>query len=61
VNLTPGQVDRIGELSDRWSFFWDKRRAVWIAAEDYPDGEQVEETDLDVLLTRLPVIAASRR
>jgi hypothetical protein len=38
----------------------DKRRAVWIAAEDCPDGEQVEEADLDVLLTRLPVIAASR-
>jgi hypothetical protein len=61
VNLTPGQVDRIGELSDQWSFFWDKRQAMWIAAEDCPDGEQVEEADLDVLLTRLPVIAASRR
>jgi hypothetical protein len=34
---------------------------MWIAAEDCPDGEQVEEGDLDVLLTRLPVIAASRR
>jgi hypothetical protein len=45
VNLTPGQVDRIGKLSDQWSFFWDKRKAA----------------DLDVLLTRLPVIAASRR
>ena len=60
VNLTPGQVDRIGDLSDQWSFLWDKRRAIWIAAEDCPDGEQVEEADLDVLLTLLPVIAASR-
>lgn len=53
MNLTPGQVDRIGELSDQWSFLWDKRRRVWIAAEDCPDGEQVEDTDLDVLLARL--------
>jgi hypothetical protein len=59
VNLTPGQVDRIGELIDQWSFLWDKRRSVWIAAEDCPDGEQVEDADLDVLLARLPVIAAS--
>jgi hypothetical protein len=58
VNLTPGQVDRIGELIDQWSFLWDKRRSVWIAAEDCPDGEQVEEADLDVLLARLRVIAA---
>jgi hypothetical protein len=58
VILTPGQQDRIGELSDQWSFLWDKRRAIWIAAEDCPDGEQVEEADLDVLLARLAVIAA---
>jgi hypothetical protein len=58
VILTPTQQRRIGELSDQWSFFWDKRRALWIAAEDCPDGEQVEETDLDVLLARLPLIAA---
>jgi hypothetical protein len=57
VNLTPGQIDRIGELSDQWSFLWDKRRAVWIAAEDSPDGAQVEEADLDVLLARLPLPA----
>jgi hypothetical protein len=60
VNLTPGQIERIGELSDQWSFLWDKRRSVWIAAEDSPDGEQVEEADLNVLLARLPVIAAPR-
>ena len=58
MNLTPGQVDRIGELIDQWSFLWDKRRSVWIAAEDCPDGEQVEDADLDVLLARLAVIAA---
>ncbi len=37
----------------------DKRRAVWIAAEDCPDGEQVEDTDLDVLLARLPATDAA--
>jgi hypothetical protein len=58
MNLTPGQVDRIAELIDQWSFLWDKRRSVWIAAEDCPDGEQVEDADLDVLLARLAVIAA---
>jgi hypothetical protein len=59
VNLTPGQQDRMGELGDQWSFFWDKRRSVCLAAEDCPDGEQVEEADLDVLLVRLSVIAAA--
>ena len=61
MNLTANQVDRIGELGDQWSFLWDKRRSLWIAAEDCPDGEQVEEADLDVLLTRLSVIAARDR
>jgi len=60
MNLTPHQLDRIGELSDQWSFLWDKRRSLWIAAEDCPDGEQIEEADLDVLLARLPVIVAVR-
>ena len=54
VNLTPGQLARIEQLSDQWSFLWDKRRSLWIAAEDCPDGEQIEESDLDVLLARLP-------
>ena len=54
MNLTPGQLDAIGQLSDQWSFLWDKRRSLWIAAEDCPDGEQIEEADLDVLLARLP-------
>lgn len=53
MDVTPGQLARIGQLSDQWSFLWDKRRSLWIAAEDCPDGEQVEETDLDALLTRL--------
>jgi hypothetical protein len=38
---------------DEWSFLWDKRRSLWIAAEDCPDGEQIEEADLDVLLVRV--------
>jgi len=54
VKLTPGQLARIGQLSDQWSFLWDKRRSLWIAAEDCPDGEQLEEADLDILLARLP-------
>jgi hypothetical protein len=52
-SLTPGQLARIGQLSDQWSFLWDKRRSLWIAAEGCPDGEQIEEGDLDVLLARL--------
>jgi len=60
VNLTSGQLARIGQLSDQWSFLWDKRRSLWIAAEDCPDGEQIEEADLDVLLARLPVTATAR-
>ena len=56
MNLTPAQLARIGQLSDQWSFLWDKRRSLWIAAEDCPDGEQIEEADLDVLLARLPAI-----
>ena len=59
MNLTSGQQDRIGELSDQWSFFWDKRRSLWLAAEDCPEGEQVEEADLDVLLARLSVITTA--
>jgi hypothetical protein len=56
VILTPAQLDRIGELRDHWSFLWDKRRSLWIAAEDCPDGEQFEEAELDTLLARLPMI-----
>jgi hypothetical protein len=52
VNLTPVQLARIRQLSDQWSFLWDKRRSLWIAAEDCPDGDQLEESDLDVLLAR---------
>ena len=59
--LTLAQLDRIGELKDHWSFLWDKRRSLWIAAEDYPDGEQLEEADLDVLLARLTAIDAEGR
>ena len=60
MKLTPGQLARIGQLSDQWPFLWDKRRSLWIAAEDCPDGEQIEEADLDVPLALLPVTAAAR-
>jgi hypothetical protein len=42
-------------MKDHWSFLWDKRRSLWIAAEDCPDGEQFEEAELDTLLARLPM------
>ena len=61
MNLTQAQLDRIGQLSDQSSFLWDKRRSLWIAAEDCPDGEQIEEADLDVLLARLPAAGAACR
>jgi hypothetical protein len=54
----PGPVDGLGghthPIRDTRSL------ALWIAAEDCPDGEQVEDADLDVLLARLPVIAAAQ-
>ena len=53
MNLTRGQLDRIGRLGEQWSLLWDKRRRLWIAAEDAEDGEQIEGADLDVLLDRL--------
>ncbi len=53
MNVTPGQLNRIGQLAAEWSFLWDKRRSLWIAAEDCLDGEQIEEADLDVLLDRV--------
>jgi hypothetical protein len=53
VNLTRGQLDQISRLGEQWSLLWDKRRRLWIAAEDAEDGEQIEEADLDVLLDRL--------
>lgn len=59
MNLTSEQVARIGQLSDQWSFLWDKRRSLWIAAEDCPDGVQVEEVDLDVLLAHVAMISAA--
>jgi|HubBroStandDraft_3_1064219.scaffolds.fasta_scaffold245135_2 hypothetical protein len=49
--LTPAQLAAITELADQWSFLWDKRRQLWIAAQDSPDGEQFDEADLDTLLT----------
>jgi hypothetical protein len=54
MRLTLGQLARLDQLSGQWSFLWDKRRSLWIAAEDCPDGEQIEEADLDILLAQLP-------
>jgi hypothetical protein len=59
VNLTLAQLDGIDQHGDHWSFLWDKRRSLWIAAEDCPDGEQLEEADLDVLLARLAGVTAA--
>ena len=53
MNLTPGQLDRICRLGEQWSLMWDKRRQLWIAAEDDEDGGQIEEADLEVLLDRI--------
>jgi hypothetical protein len=52
MDLTRDQQTRLCQLTDEWSIMWDKRRSLWIAAEDDPDGIQIEEADLDVLLTR---------
>lgn len=51
--LTPAQLASIAQLSDQWSVLWDKRRSLWIAAEDCPDGAHIEEADLDLLLILL--------
>jgi hypothetical protein len=48
-----GQLATLTELADEWSFLWDKRRQLWIAAQDSPDGVQLEEADLDALLERI--------
>jgi hypothetical protein len=53
MNLTRGQLAKLAQLTDQWSFLWDKRRSLWIAAQDSPDGVQIEEADLDVLLDRI--------
>ena len=51
--LTPAQLDAITGLSYEWSFLWDKKRQLWIAAQDSPDGQHLEEADLDALLDRI--------
>jgi hypothetical protein len=51
--LTPAQLTALTDLAEEWSFLWDKRRQLWIAAQDSPDGEQLEEADLDALLERI--------
>ena len=51
--LTPAQLTAVTDLADQWSFMWDKRRQLWIAAQDSPDGEHLEDADLDALLDRI--------
>jgi|HubBroStandDraft_2_1064218.scaffolds.fasta_scaffold141794_2 hypothetical protein len=51
--LTPAQLSALTDLSDQWSFLWDKKRQLWIAAQDSPDGEHLEDADLDALLDRI--------
>jgi hypothetical protein len=51
--LTAAQLAELARLADEWSFLWDKRRQLWIAAQDSLDGEQLEEADLDALLDRI--------
>ena len=53
MTLTPAQLTALTDLADQWSFLWDKKRHLWIAAQDSPDGEQLEEADLDALLDRI--------
>jgi hypothetical protein len=48
--LTPAQLAALTDLAEEWSFLWDKRRQLWIATQDSPDGEHFEEADLDALL-----------
>jgi hypothetical protein len=57
VTLTRDQLGRIMRLGEQWSLLWDKRRRLWIAAEDAGDGEQIEEVDLDVLPDRVSCMA----
>ena len=61
--MTPtlDQLDRVSRLGEQWSLMWDKRRQLWIAAEDDEDGEQIEDADLDVLLDRVATAVISSR
>ncbi|MBV9857312.1 MAG: hypothetical protein JOY82_22810 [Streptosporangiaceae bacterium] len=59
MNLSRDQLDRISRLGEQWSLLWDKRRKLWIAAEDDENGQHLEETDLDVLLDRVAACPAN--
>jgi hypothetical protein len=56
--IPPGQLTRLFSLMDEvpWSFLYDKKRMLWIAAEDYEDGEHFEEQDLGVLLEKVEAV-----
>jgi hypothetical protein len=51
----PGDAARLISIllqHPRWSFFWDKKHAVWRAAEDDPDSAlYAESRDLDTVIS----------
>lgn len=51
----PGDAARLTSVMrqhPRWSFFWDKKHAVWRAAEDDPDSVlYAESRDLDTVIS----------
>jgi hypothetical protein len=50
----PGDAARLARVLQqhpRWTVFWDKRHAVWRAAEDDPDSALYTESgDLDTVI-----------
>jgi len=50
----PGDAARLARVlqqQPRWTVFWDKRHAVWRAAEDDPDSALYTESgDLDTVI-----------
>jgi hypothetical protein len=51
----PGDAARLAGVMrqhPRWSFFWDKKHAVWRAAEDDPGSAlYAESRDLDTVIS----------
>ncbi len=51
----PGDAARLSRFlpeHPRWSVFWDKRHAVWRAAEDDPDSTLYTESgDVDAVIS----------
>ena len=50
----PGDAERLASFlreHPRWSVFWDKKHALWRAAEDDPDSTlYAENQDLDTII-----------